>query len=117
MTTIVPRITASQGKAPWQTSGNGNDNLRSAFAKNLDHDVFYSVNRLTIPALSTLPLQTTPDHSRHVTVLAGIVHITMGQEIFALTADESLYLPQGILHGFENRADQPAIVISIDYKG
>lgn len=117
MTTTVPRITNTKAKAPWKTSGSGNDNLRSAFTENLDHDVFYSVNRLTIPAHSALPLQNGKNCSKHVTVLCGIVHVTMGNDVFALTGDESIYLPQGVLHGFENRADKPAIVICIDYKG
>lgn len=117
MNTIVPRIAISRAKVPWQSADTGNDNIRSAFSQNLDHDVFYSVNRLTVPAHSTLPLQNGHECSRHVTILAGIVHVTMGQDIYALTADESIYLPQGVLHGFENRSDKPAIIISIDYKG
>ena len=111
MKTIVPRINAHSPKS----KNSGNDNSKAAFNEVLGHGHGYNVNRIKTPARCTLPLQTLDTTSRHITVIKGCVHITMGEDVIVLVPDESIYIPQGLLHGIENRANDSAEIISIDY--
>ena len=115
MTNIVPRIGNSSYKSSIINRSSNNDNSRSCFKDNLANDAHYAVSRLKIPARCNLPLQRDLHTSKHLTVLSGIIHITLADDIMVLVADESIYVPQGVLHGLENRADNPALIISVDY--
>ena len=105
MSNIVPRV----GKT------SGNDNTRSGFEKLLSRGQNYQIAQLKIPARCNLPLQTDYHQSKHLTVLSGIIHLTLSDDVIVLVADESIYVPQGMLHGLENRADHAALVVSVDY--
>ncbi len=108
MTNIVPRINGIPGKS-------GNDNSKSAFNEVLAGGHNYIIDRIKTPPRCTLPLQTLDKTSRHITVLLGCVHVTLGDDVIVLVPDESIYIPQGILHGIENRANESAEIISVDY--
>jgi len=92
-----------------------NDNSIFGFKDILAGDGTYEISRTKIPARCSLPLKTETQISKHVTVLSGIVHITLADDVMVLVADESIYIPQGILYGLENRADNTALVVSVDY--
>ncbi len=115
MTNIVPRIGKSVALSAAFTATSNNDNAKSCFKDILADGPLYQVSRLTVPARCNLPLQTNHHISRHITVLSGILHITVVDDVMVLVADESIYVPQGQLHGLENRADEKALVISVDY--
>jgi len=115
MNNLVPRIGKSITVSAAFTATSNNDNATSGFKDLLADGARYEVSRLTIPARCNLPLQTNLRISRHITVLSGIVHITVDDDVMVLVADESIYISQGQLHGLENRADESALVISVDY--
>lgn len=115
MTNIVPRIGNSAAKSAAFAALSNNDNAKSSFKEILADGSHYEVARLNIPARCNLPLQTDHQTSRHLTVLSGIVHITLEDDVLVLVADESLYVPQGSLHGLENRANETALVIAVNY--
>ncbi len=111
MKNIVPRINTVSAKS----KKSGNDNSKEAFNEVLGNGSNYHVNRIKTPARCTLPLQTLDTISRHITVLQGCVHVTLGDDVIVLVPDESIYIPQGLLHGIENRANETAEIISVDY--
>ena len=115
MTNTVPRISRSASISAAFSEQSNNDNGRTAFNDILDAGNNYDVSRLKIPARCNLPLQTHQQTSRHITVLSGIIHVTLDNNVIVLVADESIYVPHGILHGLENRADETALVISVNY--
>jgi mannose-6-phosphate isomerase-like protein (cupin superfamily) len=117
MTGIVPRIGKQAGTNHLLKIKSSNDNTTGAFTNQLIAEDHYKVSHIKVPGHYTLPLQTTADISRHMTVLAGIVHITLGDDVMALVGDESLYIPQGVLHGIENRSGHEAVIVSVDYHG
>ncbi len=115
MSGIVPRVGNSAFNSAISDGLSNNDNSKSGFKDILAGGDTYQVSRFNIPARCSLPLQTDQQTSKHLTVLSGIIHITLADDIMVLVADESIYIPQGVLHGLENRADNPALIISVDY--
>ncbi|VAV88015.1 hypothetical protein MNBD_ALPHA08-2429 [hydrothermal vent metagenome] len=115
MTNIVPRIGKPASTSAAFAALSNNDNGKSGFKDILADGSNYEIARLNIPARCNLPLRTDPHTSRHITVLSGIIHITLEDDVMVLIADESIYVPQGLLHGLENRADQTALIISVNY--
>jgi len=115
MTNSVPRI----GKSPCVSAAfaaqSNNDNGKSGFRDILADGSNYEIARLNLPARCNLPLQTDHHTSRHITVLSGIIHVTLEDDVMVLIADESIYVPQGLLHGLENRADETALIVSVNY--
>ncbi len=110
MTNVVPRINGIPTKS-------GNDNSKAAFNEALANGQNYVVDRIKTPPRCTLPLQTLNKVSRHITVLQGCLHVTLGDDVLVLVPDESIYIPQGVLHGIENRANESAEIISVDFNG
>ncbi len=115
MTNIVPRIGKSASVNAAFTAHSNNDNARSSFTDVLAEGSDYEVSRLNIPARCSLPLHRDQTTSRHITILSGIIHVTLDDDVMVLVADESIYIPQGSLHGLENRADETALVISVNH--
>jgi len=115
MTNNAPSIGNSTFQQSVINRTSGNDNSVFGFKDVLSCDGTYEVAKIKIPARCNLPLKTDIRTSKHITVLSGIIHITLGDDIMVLVADESIYVPQGVLHGLENRADTPALLISVDY--
>jgi len=115
MTNTVPDTTDSSFKQAVLNQSSNNDNSIFGFKDILAGDGTYEVSRTKIPARCTLPLKMESQTSKHLTILSGIVHVTLSDDVMVLVADESLYIPQGILYGLENRADSSALVVSVDY--
>lgn len=115
MSNIVPRIGNSVSNGAEISERPGNDNAQSSFTDILADADSYQVSRLNVPARCSLPLQTCHHTSRHITVLSGVVHVTLVDDVIVLVGDESIYIPLGSLHGLENRAEEPALIISVDY--
>ena len=115
MNNIVPRIGSSGSKNAAFSALSNNDNAKSGFTDVLTQGDNYEVSRLKIPARCSLPLNTDHHISRHITVLSGIIHVTLDDDVMVLVGDESIYIPQGSLHGLENRANEESLIISVDY--
>ena len=115
MTHNAPNLGNSTFQESVISRTSGNDNSELGFKDILADDDTYEISRTNIPARCSLPLKTDMKISKHLTVISGIIHITLGDDIMVLVADESIYIPQGVLHGLENRADTTALVVSVDY--
>ena len=115
MTNIVPRIGNSTPVNPLSSGSSNNDNSSNCFSTILDLGETYQVSRLKVPARCHLPMQSGLKTSKHLTILSGIVHITLEDDVMVLVADESIYIPQGALHSLENRANDTAVIVSVDY--
>jgi len=117
MSSIVPSIGYLANDSSIIKKESNNDNSTSRFRNILAEGKNYQISRLEIPARCNLPLQTDLSQSKHITVLSGIIHLTLSDDVMILVADESIYVAQGVLHGLENRADSPATVVSVEYCG
>lgn len=115
MNRSVPRIGITHGRQTSACPLSSNDNNASGFRQILAKNQSYEVAQMKVPPRCNLPLQRHEKASKHLTVLSGIVHVTLGDDVMVLVADESIYIPQGALHGLENRADAASIIVSVDY--
>ena len=117
MSSTVPSIGNLADDGSIVSKKSNNDNTTTKFKNTLAKGHNYEISRMEIPARCNLPLQTDLQKSKHITVLSGIIHFTLSDDVIILVADESIYVAQGALHGLENRADNTAIVVSVDYCG
>ena len=117
MSSIVPSIGYLADDSSIVGKQSNNDNTTSRFKNVLAEGQNYQVSRMEIPARCHLPLQSDLHQSKHITVLSGIIHLTLSDDVMILVADESIYIAQGALHGLENRADSSATIVSVDYCG
>ncbi len=53
------------------------------------------------------------DHDLTVFVYRGNGIMTVGNQSFALRAGDSLFVPRGVIHMFQNKAKTPAVAIAI----
>lgn len=117
MSSIVPSIGYLADDSSIINKKSNNDNTTARFKNILAEGQNYEISRLEIPARCNLPLQKDLHKSKHITVLSGIIHLTLSDDVMILVADESIYVAQGALHGLENRANSTATVVSVDYCG
>jgi len=80
----------------------------------------YQVKRLTIYPHQSISLQTHQHRSEHWTVVKGEAEITLGDQIFRLTRNESTYVGIGVKHQIHNPLEQKLEIIETqigDYLG
>ncbi|MFZ5564218.1 MAG: mannose-1-phosphate guanylyltransferase/mannose-6-phosphate isomerase [Thermodesulfobacteriota bacterium] len=73
----------------------------------------FHVNRLTVKPGQKLSLQRHARRAEHWVILSGTALVTRGGETLTLTADQSIYIPEGVLHRLENAGDGPLEVIEV----
>ena len=80
----------------------------------------FKIKRLEVKPGGKLSLQLHHRRSEHWVVVAGIAHVTRGDDTFDIRPNESTYLPIETRHRLENRGSEPLIVIEVacgDYIG
>ena len=73
----------------------------------------YQVKRITVAPGGCLSLQYHHQRSEHWTVVSGIAHVLVGKVEEQLSANQSVYIPQGEIHRLENRGDQPVTLVEV----
>jgi len=68
----------------------------------IDYGDLYKVKRITVNPGASLSLQKHQHRAEHWIVVVGNAKVTKGEEIFLLTANESVYIPIGVVHALEN---------------
>lgn len=74
---------------------------------------YFQVKRLHVKPSGKLSLQKHQQRAEHWIVVNGIATVTNGEERLILKKGESTYIPIGIIHALENRADEPLEVIEV----
>lgn len=73
----------------------------------------YKVKRIRVSPGRRLSLQYHHHRSEHWVVVSGVAHVTKDDDIFALNANESVYIPCGSKHRLENKQNTPLDIIEI----
>jgi mannose-1-phosphate guanylyltransferase/mannose-6-phosphate isomerase len=80
----------------------------------------YQVKRLLVNPGCAISLQRHRQRAEHWVVVSGTARITRGEEMLTLTADQSTYIPVGMVHRIENPGPEPLRIIEVqsgDYLG
>ena len=80
----------------------------------------FQVKRIGVNPGASLSLQMHHRRAEHWVVVSGTGHVTNGDRVFDLRANESTYIPIGTRHRLENLTDAPLEIIEVqtgDYLG
>ena len=80
----------------------------------------FQVKRIGVNPGASLSLQLHHRRAEHWVVVSGTGHVTNGDRVFDLHANESTYIPIGTRHRLENLTDAPLEIIEVqtgDYLG
>ncbi|WP_119166977.1 mannose-1-phosphate guanylyltransferase/mannose-6-phosphate isomerase [Algihabitans albus] len=73
----------------------------------------FKVKRIVVRPAGRLSLQYHHHRSEHWVVVSGEAEVTLGEEVFALGADRSTYVPQGTRHQLYNPGRAPLVIIEV----
>lgn len=86
----------------------------------LEHGPGFQVKRIGVKPGASLSLQMHHRRAEHWVVVTGTGHVTNGDRVFDLHANESTYIPIGTRHRLENLTSEPLEIIEVqtgDYLG
>lgn len=86
----------------------------------LEKGAGFQVKRIGVNPGASLSLQMHHHRAEHWVVVSGVGHVTNGDRVFELHANESTYIPIGTRHRLENLTDKPLEIIEVqtgDYLG
>ncbi len=75
--------------------------------------VNFQVKRIGVRPGAALSLQRHQHRAEHWIVVRGRAEVTVGDQIFSLSANESTYIPRGTIHRLENTSDAEIEIIEI----
>ncbi|PVE21815.1 mannose-1-phosphate guanylyltransferase/mannose-6-phosphate isomerase [Microvirga sp. KLBC 81] len=73
----------------------------------------FQVKHIIVDVAGRLSLQYHHHRSEHWTVVSGTARVTVGDRIFVMTANESVYIPKGDVHRLENIGDDELHLIEV----
>jgi mannose-6-phosphate isomerase-like protein (cupin superfamily) len=73
----------------------------------------YRVERRILPPGRMLALRYRCRSAEHLTVVAGEVHLTIGDDTMVIETDDSVYVPFGAMHRLANRGTRTAVIIAV----
>ena len=85
------------------------------YYERIDHGDHFQVKRIVVNPGQSLSLQLHHRRSEHWTIVAGEARVTVGDKVFALTANQSTHIPAATRHRIENPSDEPVVFIEVQY--
>jgi mannose-1-phosphate guanylyltransferase len=79
----------------------------------LEDSAGYKIKRIEVKPNKRLSLQKHKHRNEHWVVVSGIATITLNDDIFTLTHNESTYIKAGDIHRLENKTDELLIIIEV----
>ena len=79
----------------------------------MDHSNHFQVKQLSIKPGGILSLQSHQHRSEHWVVVSGTASVVRGDEDITLNVNQSTYIPAGVKHRLENKADQDLRIIEV----
>ena len=79
----------------------------------LDSGEMYQVKRIVVKPGGVLSLQKHQHRAEHWIVVSGKAEATIGDEVQTLKANESAFVPIGVVHRLANRSSEPLILIEV----
>jgi mannose-6-phosphate isomerase-like protein (cupin superfamily) len=83
------------------------------YYESLDDGASYQVKRLMVKPGARISLQRHGKRAEHWVVVSGRAKVTRGDEELLLGANESTYIPLGMMHRLENVGTEPLFVIEV----
>ena len=80
----------------------------------------FKIKRIEVRPGAALSLQLHHRRSEHWVVVRGVAHVTNGERVFDVDANESTFIPIETRHRLENRGGEPLVLIEVqcgDYLG
>jgi len=74
---------------------------------------YFQVKKLHVKPGAKLSLQMHRRRAEHWVVVSGTAEVTNGEHTFTLKKGESTYIPLGIIHALENKANEPLDIIEV----
>ena len=81
--------------------------------ENIYEGEFNKVKRITVNAGASLSTQMHQHRAEHWVVVNGTAEVIKGSETFTLEANQSIYLPQGVVHSLANKTNTPLEIIEV----
>ena len=85
--------------------------------ENLDAGPGYRVKRITVNPGAQLSMQKHRHRSEHWVVVRGAAEVTRGEDVLALSPNQSTYIAPGMRHRLSNAAQTPLEVIEVQVGG
>ena len=85
--------------------------------KTIDAGNGFLVKRITVKPKASLSLQRHKHRAEHWVVVSGEAEVTRGDEVFRLSANQSTYIPQGVVHRLANPGDATLHIIEVQSGG
>ena len=79
----------------------------------LDKGPNYKLKRIEVRSAGALSLQSHDHRDEHWTCVQGEVLVTLGDNVFTLKANESIFIPKKTKHRMQNLTQETAIIIEI----
>ncbi|WP_071467497.1 mannose-1-phosphate guanylyltransferase/mannose-6-phosphate isomerase [Polynucleobacter asymbioticus] len=79
----------------------------------VDEGERFKVKRIQVKPGASLSLQMHHHRAEHWIVVKGVAEITNGDQVIALTENQSTYIPQGQTHRLANRGTEPLEIIEV----
>tara|TARA_B100000780_G_scaffold20752_1_gene13370 strand:- start:1778 stop:3232 length:1455 start_codon:yes stop_codon:yes gene_type:complete len=81
--------------------------------ESIDRGDRYQVKRITVNPGAKLSVQKHRHRAEHWTVVRGCALVTLGEEMFLLSENQSTYIPLGAIHALENPGKIPLELIEV----
>ncbi|GAA3912770.1 mannose-1-phosphate guanylyltransferase/mannose-6-phosphate isomerase [Litoribacillus peritrichatus] len=79
----------------------------------IDHGTRHQVKHITVKPGAKLSVQMHYHRAEHWVVVSGTAKVTVGEETFLVSENESTYIPIGIVHALENPGSIPLELIEV----
>ena len=73
----------------------------------------FLVKKIFVNPLSKLSLQSHKHRSEHWVVVQGIAEVTIDENSYKLSTNESIYVPLGSKHRLENNSEKDLIIVEV----
>lgn len=73
----------------------------------------YKIKRIVVNSKARLSLQAHMKRSEHWVVVSGMAKVTCGENVYAISANQSAFIPIGMKHRLENPGDEPLQLIEV----
>ena len=81
--------------------------------ENIYEGEFNKVKCITVNAGASLSTQMHQHRAEHWVVVNGTAEVVKGSKTFTLEANQSIYLPQGVVHSLANKTNTPLEIIEV----
>ena len=79
----------------------------------LEEGPCFKVKRIQVKPQASLSLQMHHHRAEHWVVVSGVAEVTRGDQVFQMVANQSTYIPCGVIHRLANTGEVPLEIIEV----